>query len=105
MHTILVYTQSRPSRFKDLLGGSGRLEISLESCPKMAHKNLTQLAVERLKPTSKSTVYWDTNLPGFGLRISPRGKKVWICMYSVSGRSVMETERLSGTKTSASVKS
>jgi integrase len=57
----------------------------------MAHKNLTQLAVERLKPTSKSTVYWDTNLPGFGLRISPRGKKVWICMYSVSGRSVMET--------------
>jgi integrase len=55
---------------------------------------LTQLACERLKPPppdKQSIVYWDLQLPGFGLRVSSRGRKTWIAMYRVNRREVMET--------------
>src|ERR1051325_7153583 len=55
---------------------------------------LTQLGVERLRaPTGGQAVtYWDLNLPGFGLRVSPRGRKTWVAMYRVAGgKEVMET--------------
>jgi hypothetical protein len=54
---------------------------------------LTQLACERLKPPTEvqSIVYWDLQLPGFGLRVSSRGRKTWIAMYRVNRREVMET--------------
>src|SRR5258708_4318525 len=61
---------------------------------------LTQAAVERLKPPAKGRVeYWDSTLPGFGLRVSApaagrddgAGRKVWQVMYRVNGRLVRET--------------
>jgi integrase len=51
----------------------------------------TQLGVNRLKPPATTTTYWDSQLPGFGLRISPKGRKTWIAIYRVQGRAVMET--------------
>jgi integrase len=57
----------------------------------------TQLAVDRLRaPEEGRVIYWDSTLPGFGLRISaPRpgreARKVWIAMYRVEGNPVMET--------------
>jgi integrase len=51
----------------------------------------TQLAVDRLKPQAESVTYWDTQLSGFGLRISPRDRRTWICMYRVGKKPVMET--------------
>ncbi len=45
---------------------------------------LTQPAVERLKaPASGRVEYWDSQLPGFGLRISESGRKTWVAMYRV----------------------
>jgi integrase len=54
---------------------------------------LTQLACERLKPPTEvqNITYWDLQLPGFGLRVSTRGRKTWIAMYRVNRREVMET--------------
>jgi integrase len=53
---------------------------------------LTQPAVERLKPPASGRVeYWDSQLPGFGLRISASGRKSWVVMYRVSGKLVRET--------------
>lgn len=59
---------------------------------------LTQAAVDRLKPpTDKAVVYWDNQLPGFGLRIAPQrrpnkpARRTWLAMYRVSGKAVMET--------------
>lgn len=51
---------------------------------------LTQLTVEGLRPpTDKAAIYWDTTFAGFGVRISPRGKRVWVCQYRVrNGRTV-----------------
>jgi integrase len=56
--------------------------------------NLTQLACDRLRPpTSGAAItYFDQNLPGFGIRVSPKGKKVWIAQYRVrGGKEVLET--------------
>jgi integrase len=50
--------------------------------------SLTQLAIERLKEPG---IHWDTHLPGFGIRITPKGKKSWVCFYRVSRRAVIET--------------
>jgi integrase len=53
---------------------------------------LTQAAVERLKPPVSGRVdYWDTVLPGFGLRLSALGRRSWQVMYRVDGRKVRET--------------
>jgi integrase len=51
----------------------------------MPHISLTQLGAERLRAQPKETVYWDKTLPGFGLRVSPKGRKSFVCQYRVRG--------------------
>jgi Arm DNA-binding domain len=51
----------------------------------MPHKSLTQLMAERLRPKAAEVMFWDTNLPGFGLRVSPKGRKSFIVQYRVRG--------------------
>jgi integrase len=43
--------------------------------------SLTQLGAERLRPTDREVIYWDTNFPGFGLRVNPKGSKTFILQY------------------------
>jgi integrase len=64
----------------------------------MPTTKLTQAAVERLKaPANGRVEYWDSQLPGFGLRISaPRpgskeGRRTWQAFYRVNGKMVRET--------------
>jgi hypothetical protein len=58
----------------------------------MPRIKLTQIAAERLNATPKEVTYWDSQCPGFGLRVSPRGRKTWVALYRVKGgREVMET--------------
>jgi integrase len=53
---------------------------------------LTQRAVETLKPPATGRVeYWDSHLPGFGLRVAGSGRKTWVAMYRVDGQLVRET--------------
>lgn len=40
----------------------------------MAKLALTDLAIQRIQPSDRQTVYWDTHLPSFGLRVSTRSK-------------------------------
>jgi integrase len=51
----------------------------------MPHISITQLGAERLRPQAADVMYWDKNLPGFGLRVSPKGRKSFICQYRVRG--------------------
>jgi len=33
----------------------------------------------------KDTVYWDAGLPGFGVKVTPKGRKVFLVMYRLAG--------------------
>jgi hypothetical protein len=51
----------------------------------MPRIRLTKSAIGSL-PTSKSdVVYWDAGYPGFGLKVTPKGRKVFIVLYRTGG--------------------
>lgn len=51
----------------------------------MAVKTLTARTVKTLKPSAAVYHVWDPALPGFGLRVSARGKKTWWIRYRPQG--------------------
>src|SRR5262249_52432048 len=58
----------------------------------MPTTKLTQAAIDKLKAPNVGRVeYWDSQLPGFGLRISKSGRKTWIALYRVGGQLIRET--------------
>lgn len=48
---------------------------------------LTKRFVEAVEPLSKGHVVWDDELPGFGLRVYPSGKRSYLIQYRAKGRS------------------
>jgi hypothetical protein len=52
----------------------------------MAKKNLTAKAVAALKPTEGRVDYFDANLPGFCVRVTPNGVKTFSVLYRHGGR-------------------
>jgi integrase len=51
----------------------------------MPRIRLTKSAIDSL-PTSKSdVVYWDAGYPGFGVKVTPKGRKVFIVLYRTAG--------------------
>src|SRR5262245_14588780 len=51
----------------------------------MPRIKLTKSAIDAM-PTSKSeVVYWDTGCPGFGVKVTPNGRKVFIVLYRTGG--------------------
>ncbi|HKF09584.1 MAG TPA: Arm DNA-binding domain-containing protein [Xanthobacteraceae bacterium] len=51
----------------------------------MARLKLTKSNIDAL-PTSKAdVVYWDVGLPGFGVKVTPKGRKVFIVLYRTGG--------------------
>ena len=47
----------------------------------MPKLHLTKSAIDELAPGSSEAVYWDDSLPGFGLKVTPQGRKVFIVLY------------------------
>src|SRR5262249_51325195 len=51
----------------------------------MPRIRLTKSAIDAL-PTSKSdVVYWDSGCPGFGVKVTPKDRKVFIVLYRTGG--------------------
>lgn len=46
---------------------------------------LTKSAIDSLPVTEQDTVFWDQGLPGFGVKVTPKGRKVFLVMYRVAG--------------------
>jgi integrase len=51
----------------------------------MPKTRLTKSAIDALPTPAKETVHWDQALPGFGLKITPKGRKVFIVLYRAGG--------------------
>ncbi len=53
----------------------------------MPRVNLTARLARETKPQTRDTILFDKALPGFGLRIHPSGRKIWILQTRIKGRS------------------
>jgi len=65
----------------------------------MNKERLTKTAVDRLKPAEAEYVIWCGKLSGFGCRVWPTGKKVFIIQFRVAGRLTKKTLGTFGTIT------
>ena len=46
---------------------------------------LTKSAIDTLPVLEKDTIYWDAGLPGFGVKVTPKGRKVFLVVYRLAG--------------------
>src|SRR3981189_1141661 len=51
----------------------------------MPRIKLTKSAIDALPTPSSDVVYWDAVYPGFGVKITPKGRKVFIVLYRTGG--------------------
>jgi integrase len=51
----------------------------------MPRLKLTKSAIDVLPTPAKDVVYWDSGCPGFGVKITPKGRKVFIVLYRAGG--------------------
>ena len=52
----------------------------------MATARITKRAVDGARPAPKDSYLWDEELPGFGLKITPAGRKIYLVQYRLGGR-------------------
>src|SRR3954465_553611 len=51
----------------------------------MPRARLTKSAIDALPTPSSELVYWDETLPGFGVKVTPAGRKVFVVLYRTAG--------------------
>ncbi|MDE0097112.1 MAG: integrase arm-type DNA-binding domain-containing protein [Gammaproteobacteria bacterium] len=51
------------------------------------YKTLSKRTVDRLVVNGRDAVFWDREVPGFGVRVYPSGAKVYVVQTRVSGKS------------------
>src|SRR3979490_2028624 len=51
----------------------------------MPRIKLTKSAIDALPTPSSDMVYWDATSPGFGVKVTPQGRKVFIVLYRTGG--------------------
>ena len=60
----------------------------------MPTKNLRQDTIKPLPyfgTHNAQCIYWDQQMPGFGVRVYPNGRRVFVCSYRVQGRKRLAT--------------
>src|SRR5262252_3484495 len=51
----------------------------------MPRIKLTKSSIDALPTPAADVVYWDTGCPGFGVKITPKGRKVFVVLYRTGG--------------------
>jgi integrase len=51
----------------------------------MPRLKLTKSSIDALPVPPKDIVYWDANCPGFGVKVTPTGRKVFVVLYRTVG--------------------
>ena len=52
----------------------------------MPQSKLTKRTIDALRPTSARYTVWDTDVSGFGLRVTPKGEQSYVIKYRLSGQ-------------------
>ncbi|MBX7461769.1 tyrosine-type recombinase/integrase [Qipengyuania huizhouensis] len=52
----------------------------------MASGNVTKSSVDNLQPGVRDAFLWDKKIPGFGVKVTPKGSKVYLYQYRMGGR-------------------
>jgi Arm DNA-binding domain len=47
---------------------------------------ITRWLAETTRPSARDVFLWDTDLPGFGLKITPAGNRIFVLQYRIDGR-------------------
>src|SRR6476620_1366412 len=51
----------------------------------MPRVKLTKNAIDSLPTSASDTIYWDAGCPGFGVKVTPKGRKVFVVLYRTGG--------------------
>ena len=51
----------------------------------MPRIKLTKSAIDALPTGTADVVHWDTGCPGFGVKVTPKGRKVFLVLYRTGG--------------------
>ena len=51
----------------------------------MPRIKLTKSNIDTLPTPQTDVVYWDTGCPGFGVKVTPKGRKVFVVLYRTGG--------------------
>jgi integrase len=51
----------------------------------MPRIRLTKSAIDALPTPNLDVVYWDAGFPGFGVKVMPKGRKVFVVLYRIGG--------------------
>jgi integrase len=51
----------------------------------MPRVKLTKNSIDSLPKSTSDMVYWDTGCPGFGVKVTPKGRKVFVVLYRTGG--------------------
>src|ERR1700755_1306241 len=51
----------------------------------MPRIRLTKSAIDALPRAKADVVYWDAAYPGFGVKVTPKGRKVFVVLYRIGG--------------------
>jgi len=51
----------------------------------MPRVKLTKNAIDSLPTSASDTIYWDVGCPGFGVKVTPKGRKVFVVLYRTGG--------------------
>lgn len=47
---------------------------------------ISKSTISKVQAADRDILYWDVNMKGFGLKVTPKGKKTYICQYRVIGQ-------------------
>jgi integrase len=51
----------------------------------MPRLKLTKSAIDAIPTPASDVVYWDAGCPGFGVKVTPKGRKVFVVLYRTGG--------------------
>src|SRR5258708_33620411 len=63
----------------------------------MPRVKLTKTTIDALPTPPKDTVHWDTGCPGFGVKVTPKGRKVFVVLYRTAGEGARLRKNTIGT--------